>query len=120
MDEKNPHAVALAGKRALGMARKINELGITSKMTQEQINTMAIERAKEIAGENFKSKLNGQEWYISSLVKFSALTAREKMDIEYQRAFPETASEDEIIAALEQLEQETMEALENGEKLTAA
>ena len=108
MDEKNPHAMALAGKRALAMARMINTLGINKDMNQEAINNLAITRATEIAGDDFKSKLKGQEWYISSLVKFSALSAREKLDIEYQRAFPETASEDELVLALEQLEQEML------------
>jgi len=108
MDEKNPHAMALAGKRALAMARMINTLGINKDMNQEAINNLAITRAKEIAGDDFKSKLNGQEWYIGSLVKFSSLSAREKLDIEYQRAFPECANEDEIIVALEMLEQEML------------
>lgn len=45
--------------------------------------------------------IDGQQWYIQSLIDFSALTPTEQLEAEYQDAFPEVASENELLAALE-------------------
>ena len=105
MDEKNPHGLALGFRRARAKSNKIKELKITPDFTDDQIDTLvktlSEAKAKADGNDDWKPYSKGQQWYIEDLVKFSAMTAREKLDYEYEMAFPETADEDEMLAALE-------------------
>ena len=47
--------------------------------------------------------VKGQRWYVEGLVAFSGLTAKEQLDKEYKDSFADTASEDEMLEALESM-----------------
>ena len=106
MDEKNPLALALGGRRALAKAKKIKELAITPKMTEDAIDSLIELLAKAKAerdGVEWKSLIKGQRWYVEDLIKFAGLSGQDKLDIEYSQAFPDVATEDELLLELEAL-----------------
>ena len=106
MDERNQLALALAFKHAKGKTLKIQLLGIVPKMKEEEINTLiqtlATKKAEELGdAEKWAEEVKGQRWYVEDLVKFSGLSPKERLDYEYERAFPDVAEEDEMLTALE-------------------
>ena len=106
MDEKNPLALALGGRRALAKARKIAELGITPTMAPDAVDTIIETLAKAKAekdGVVWTTLIKGQRWYVEDLVKFSSLSGQDKLDVEYSQAFPDVATEDELLLELEAL-----------------
>ena len=108
MDEKNPLALALGGRRALAKARKIAELGITPKITEDATDALITTLAKAKAekdGVEWTTLIKGQRWYVEDLIKFSGLAATDKLAVEYSQAFPDVATEDELLLELEQLSQ---------------
>lgn len=100
--QKNQQAFAIALKRALAKSKKIKELGIKPDMSIEEQDqlVLSLAKGKVTEGKTLKDFTKGQEWYVQDLVKFSALTAEERLDLEYSVAFPEVASPEEGLDAL--------------------
>lgn len=101
---KNPEAMAIAYKRALAVAVKINELGITPATTAEEVNVLIelLAKAKSAdSGKDWTTHVKGMRWYVEDLVKVSGMNAIDRLDYEYQRAFPDVASEDEMANSLQ-------------------
>lgn len=106
MNERNPEALATAYRRAVGKSLKIKELGITKDFTAEEIDCMIELLAKkkaELTGKKWETHVAGQRWYVEDLVKFSGMDANTRLEYEYAQAFPDTASEDELLNSLEAL-----------------
>ena len=102
--QKNQQALAIATRRAIGKSKKIKELGITSDMSlsdQDDLVLYLSESKEPVEGKTLDDFIKGQEWYVKDLIKFSALSAQERMDYEYAHAFPEVATEDEGLEAIE-------------------
>lgn len=103
MEEKNQLAVALGGRRALAKARKIKELGITPAITEDATDELIETLCKLKDPDNWETHLKGQRWYVEDLIKFSALSSTDKLNVEYTQAFPDVASEDELVSELDAL-----------------
>jgi hypothetical protein len=106
MIDKNPQALAAAFKKTSGKILKIKELGITPEIDEESVELLieSLAQAKADAdGTTLTDTIKGQRWYVEGLVKFSGLTQKEQLDAEYKDAFADSADEDEMIAALEQM-----------------
>ena len=106
MEERNQEVLASAYRRAVAKSLKIKELMITPKMSEEDVDALIeimAKRKSEQSGKDWTTHVQGQRWYIEDLVKFSALDASSKLEIEYKAAFPDIASEEEMLNALEQL-----------------
>lgn len=105
-DVKNQQALASAFRRAKGKSVKIKELGITPDYSEEQVDSLIkklAEKKAEESGKEAKEHIKGMRWYVEDLVKFSGLDAKDRLDYEYQLAFADVASEEELINALEEL-----------------
>ena len=106
MNGKNPQALAVAYRRAVAKSAKLNELeievGIDEKGIDETIKFLA-EKKAESEGKPWTDFVKGQRWYVEDLVKFAGLDAEERLNYEYAQAFPDTATEDELLTALEKL-----------------
>jgi len=106
MIDKNPQALALAFKKCRGKLLKIAELGITPDMSDEAVDAM-IEKLSEAkadaASSNMAEFVAGQRWYVESLVKFSGLETEAQLQAEYEDSFAESASETEMLTALQSL-----------------
>lgn len=103
MDERNQEVLALAFKRARAKSAKINELAITAKMTKKAIDELIVTLAKAKDPAKWETHIKGQRWYVEDLVAFAKLGASDRLEYEYAHAFPELASEDEMLADLEAL-----------------
>lgn len=103
---RNQQVLATAFKKAKRKIARIKELGITPEITEEAadaiIENLATAKALE-AGEKVADHLDGQQWYVESLVKASGMTAQELIDAEYEDSFGDIASEDEMTTALDAL-----------------
>ena len=106
MEGKNTEALASAYRRAKAKSIKIKELGIkpniTNKKTDELITLLA-KKKEEATGTSWKDHVKGQRWYVEDLIRFSALTATERLNLEYENSFADIASEEEMLAKLEEL-----------------
>lgn len=101
---RNPQITAVAFKKAKAKLAKIKQLGILPDMTVEAIDALVMNLAEAKAIENSAPVANyvkGQQWYVQSLVDFAGLTAAERLDFEYNDCFAEVASEEELVAMLE-------------------
>jgi hypothetical protein len=106
MEEKNPQALTMAYKRVVGKSMKIRELDITPDMNETEIDHMVkfmAEAKADREGGDWKQYLKGQRWYVEDLVKFSGMSAQERLDHEYALSFPEIAGESEMVTALNAL-----------------
>ncbi len=106
MNEKNQQALAVAYRRALAKSNKIKELEITADNDEEGIEGLIkflAEKKAEDTGKPWTEFVKGQRWYVEDLVKFAGLDAQERLDYEYAQAFPDTATEDELLTSLEKL-----------------
>lgn len=105
--ERNPLASTLAFKKCKGKVLKVAELGITPDMPENQrealIETLANIKVVE-DGVEFKDAVKGQRWYVESLIKFSGLEPQAQFDAEYDMAIEDTASEDEMVDILRQMQ----------------
>ena len=102
--DRNQHVLAIAFRKAKGKKGAIKRLGVTPEMDNDARRDLVISLAEAKAekdGASTESYIDGQQWYVQSLIDFSALTPAEQLDAEYIDAFPEVASEDELLAALE-------------------
>ncbi len=100
---RNPEVTAMAFRQAKRKLRKIEQLGITSDMSEDDIDAkiMDLAEAKAIeASAPVSDFVAGQQWYVESLVAFAGMTPIERLNVEYEEAFPEVASEEELLAAL--------------------
>lgn len=103
---KNPQAMSLAFKKCKGKIMKIKELEITPDMDDDTTEALIELLAESKAADDTEGKstvadhVKGQRWYVEGLVKFSALTPEEQLDAEYQDAFADSASEDEMLQSL--------------------
>lgn len=106
MNEKNPQALAVAYRRAVAKSAKLNELEITAKMEDDAVDAaikFLAEKKAESEGKPWTEFVKGQRWYVEDLVKFAGLDAQERLNYEYAQAFPDTATEDELLTALEKM-----------------
>ena len=102
--ERNPMILSTAFKRVKGKLSKIKELGITSTMSEEEVDALILKLAKDKAkedGKSYKDHLKGMRWFVEELVKFSGLNSQEMLDACYEEVFPQVASEAEMLAAIE-------------------
>jgi hypothetical protein len=106
IDSKNEQALAMAYRRAVAKSLKIKELEITPEMADDpdavnaMVKFMAERKAEKEGTEDWKQFVKGQRWYVEDLVAFSRLTAQERLDLEYKHAFPDIASEAEMLNSL--------------------
>jgi len=103
MMDKNPQALALAFKKCKGKILKIKELAITPEMDEDAIEALIEQLAVAKAAEDdsaMSDHVKGQRWYVEGLVKFSALEPEDQLEQEYNDAFADNASEDEMHQAL--------------------
>ena len=106
MIDKNPQALTLAFKKCKGKIQKITELSITPGMAAKKIETLieSLATAKAIEKNvDISEVVAGQRWYVEGLVKFSALTVEEQLTTEYEDSFADSASEVEMLQALNSL-----------------
>ena len=105
--ERNPMASTLAFKKCKGKIVKVAELGIVPNMPEDEtealIETLANIKVVE-DGIEFKDAVKGQRWYVESLIKFSGLDPQAQFDAEYDAAIEDTASEDEMVDILAQMQ----------------
>ena len=106
MEGKNTEALASAYRRAKAKSIKIKELGITPTQTTEETDKLIellAKKKEEATGTSWKDHVKGQRWYVEDLIRFSSLTAQERLNLEYENSFADIASEDEMLAKLEEL-----------------
>lgn len=99
--DKLQEAMALAFRHAKGKSLKIKELGITPDMDALTVDQLIVALAKNKNPEDWESQIKGQRWYVEDLVKFSGLNSQQKLDYEYNLAFPDIAGECEMLSALD-------------------
>lgn len=104
--DRNQQVLAAAFKKAARKLKKISELKVTPNFTDDEVVTLTrtLSEAKAIEdGTDFREHLDGQEWYVRSLVEASAMTPQELLDHEYNDSFADIADEDDMLEALEAL-----------------
>lgn len=102
--EKNQKILAIAFRTATAKRAKLLKLNVEHDMSEDAIKALTISLAEKKAATTnttVESNLEGQEWYVRSLVKFAGMTAKEQLEFEYNEAFPDNSSYDELLAALE-------------------
>lgn len=105
MDRK-PEALQSAFFDAQAKLKKIKQFGITPDTTQDEIDSLVedLSTAKALKdGGKVADYRSGQEWYIESLVDFSAMSSEEQLDSCYAKKFAEQATETEMLDALDEL-----------------
>ena len=104
MNERNPQALAVAYRRAVAKKLKIKALEIEADIDEAGIDAIIkylAEAKAEETGKEWTTFVKGQRWYVEDLVKFAGLTTEEMLEYEYKQAFPDTATENELLNALE-------------------
>ena len=104
--DRNQQVLAAAFKKAKRKLKKISELGVTANFTDDQVVelTRTLAEAKAIEdGVDMREHLDGQEWYVRSLVEAAGMSAQEVLDKEYDDSFADIAEEDDMIEALDAL-----------------
>ena len=108
MTGKNEQALAMAFRRALAMSAKIKELEITPDMDEEAVDAMvkflAETKAEKEGIDDWKQFLKGQRWYVEDLKHFSGLDSQQRLDKCYREAFPDVASEQEMLNMLDAIQ----------------
>lgn len=77
--------------------------GITTGMTQEQIDEKVIElteKKAQLTGKSISSLAAGQEWYVNCLVEYAGMTAEQRYLWGKEQSFADTATDDELLDAL--------------------
>lgn len=104
--ERNPQALATAFKKCKGKIAKIKELGITPDMSDERVDALienlAAAKSKDDSSD-LAENIKGQRWYVEGLVKFSGLSTKDQLEFEYNDAFANSASEDEMLDILNKI-----------------
>lgn len=105
--ERKPEALSAAFFDAKSKLTKIKQFGITPDMDQEAIDMLVEDlstaKALKEVGTKVADHRSGQEWYIESLIEFSAMSSSEQLEYCYTRKFAEQATEEEMLDALESL-----------------
>ncbi len=109
--DKKPEALSAAFFDAKAKLKKIKQFGITPDMSQEAKDKLvedlstAKALADQAAGGDAKVAdfRNGQDWYVESLVEFSGMTPKQQLDACYEQKFVEQATENELLAMLEDM-----------------
>jgi hypothetical protein len=104
--DRNQQVLAIAFKKAKRKLQRIKELGITADMSEDAIDSLVTQLAEAKAVEAeapVKDFLDGQQWYVESLVTASGMTSQELIDAEYEDSFADAASEDEMSEVLDAL-----------------
>ena len=105
--ERNQKVAAQAFKKTKRKLQRIKELGITPDMTEEQIDKIVVDlataKALDNEGSTVEDHLDGQQWYVESLVKASGMTSQEVFEAEYDDSFADVASDDEMFSLLDQV-----------------
>jgi hypothetical protein len=100
---KNPEVLAAAFKSAKRKLAHIAAYGINPEMETADIDTLVLKlsgmKAKD-SDHDYSHFISGQEYYVSLLIEFSAMTPQERLDCEYDVAFADIASEAEMLAQL--------------------
>ena len=100
---RNPQVMATAAKKAVSMLARIQQLGITSDMSEDDKDALVMNLAEAKAIESelpVGDFVKGQEWYVQNLVDFAGMTPLQRLDDQYNDCFYEVASEEEILAML--------------------
>tara|TARA_R110000822_G_scaffold303878_1_gene428831 strand:+ start:478 stop:792 length:315 start_codon:yes stop_codon:yes gene_type:complete len=100
---RNPEVLAAAFKNAKRKLASIALHNITPDMSDDEIDTVVLTlsgiKAKS-SDLDYSEFISGQEYYVSLLIDFSAMTAEERLTLEYDAAFGDIASEAEMLAQL--------------------
>jgi hypothetical protein len=102
--DKNQQVLAVAFKRTKRKLARIKDLGITPDMPEDAIDKIVVDLATAKALDekgDVKDYLDGQQWYVESLIKASALEAADLLEAEYNDSFADVASEDDMVNMLE-------------------
>ena len=107
MIDKNPQALALAFKKCKRKLLTIAKLKVTPDMSEDAaealIETLSEAKAKE-DGVEFASVVSGQRWWVEHLIEFSGKPVADQLQWEYDDSFADTASEAEMLVALDDLQ----------------
>jgi len=100
--EKHPLAQASAFRQVNWKKKRIKELLIEPDMDSESIKALIITlskaKAKDLEEKDYLQFVEGQTYYVHGLVEFAkAKDNRERLNVEYGKAFATCASEDEMI-----------------------
>ena len=104
--DKKPEAVLAAYRSAAHKLVRAKTLGITPDMSEEAQDELVENLATAKALQNNKpidGYIDGQRWYVESLIEAVTLTTEELYDKEYKRAWEERAEESELLANLDKL-----------------
>ena len=72
-------------------------------MSEEELEEVIIARSKEKAedqGGDWTKYVRGQRFYIENLLKYASIGLEDVYQLEYENAFPDVASEDELLSVL--------------------
>ena len=104
--DRNQQVLAAAFKKAKRKINKIKELGVTPDMDEdaqyELVKRLAEAKAIE-EGSDMSKFIDGQTWYVQSLVEAAAMQPQELLDAEYDDSFADIAGEDDMLKALTDL-----------------
>jgi len=107
MDNRNQQVLALAYKKAKSKIKNIIKFGITPGMSLEEqdklVLILAAAKAIELdedVDDHTDDHIDGQRWYVGSLLEFSKMTPQERLDTEYEACFADIAGEAEIVQTL--------------------
>lgn len=104
--ERNQQVLAIAFKKAKAKIKRIKEMCITSDMAEEAVDKLVMDLAAakclEETGnvDDVKKYIDGQQWYVESLVKASGMSDEVLLDAEYHDSFGDVAEESEMVAML--------------------
>ncbi len=104
MDRK-PEALSSAFLEGMAKLSKIETLGVTADMSQEDQDELVerLSTAKAVEeGVDIKDVRAGQRWYVESLVEFAGMEPEDQLESLYRRKFAQQANETEMLDAFRQ------------------
>ena len=105
--ERKQEALESAFFDAKSKIKKIKLLGIKPDMDQaakdKLVQDLATAKSLKEPGTKVEDHYKGQDWYVESLVEFSAMSVEEQFEHCYERKFAEQATEVEMLDALAEL-----------------
>ncbi len=100
---RNPQVMATGGRQARSMLDKVEQLGITAEMSEDDMDALVLRLAEAKAIEQdkpMKGFVSGQNWYVGQLIAFAGMTPLERLNFKCEEVFYDIASEEEILATL--------------------
>ena len=91
----NPTAKANAKAELLRNVDTALSYGISANTTQEQLEELAVQLAKQKHGDQWQQKLAGMIWYVNSLYDAMALDTQEYFKRLYRSALTQVSEADE-------------------------